>query len=417
MSEHLVGRRRHIFGSPTTPRTPTELPSDHTASSGFYGVPGHQSRSTANHIRSAVLPDQHNAPRTHRSSTRQPARITDDDNDSDYGSPYEYESPDEDELEAAKPRNISRLIGVDLEQRRRQAEDRIRQGGWKADVAEMAIEWTEAKAWNDEDAKNHSLRAFVRDVDGVGELCSDMKTIRGFLDDHIHKFIAFHAMQKEFKVPPYLVHKASQRRRDRRLKYPWLRSFIREYQGAPSGTHESLVQVYKDHVDEHHHSDRPPQPTAPDFGGSIHVAVPTAPTTAALDAAFAHEISDPHPDRRQMTLENNRHSRKRRHRIFDNHLDLRSNGMMKRVRTLATEDDFIGVQEPDYEANTGDAGVEGLGGTGATGGADNGAEVMHTARRTLKVIFHGTEDDDDEESEHVQVYVPRTAKGVTINLL
>lgn len=412
ITDHFVGRRRHIFGSPTTLRTPTELLSDHTASSGLYGGPGHQSRITANRIRSAVLPGEHNAPQSNPTFKGQPQRITDD--DSDYGSPYEYESPDEDELEAAKPRRNPRLIGVDLEQRRRQASDRIRQGGWKADVAEMAIEWTEAKAWNDEDAKNFSLRAFARDVEGLGELCSDMETIRGFLDDNIHKFIAFHAMQRDFKVPPYLVHKADQRRRDRRLKYPWLRSFIREYQGAPSGTHESLVQVYKDHVDEHHDSDRTPQPAPPDFGGSIHVAVPTAPTTAALDAAFAHEISDPHPDKRQMTPGNSRHSRKRRHRTFDNHLDLRSNGMMKRVRKSATEDDFIGIQHTDYEANTGDAGAEGLGGTG---GEDDGVKVMHTVRRTVKVIFHGTEDDDDEESEHVQVYVPRMAKGVTINLL
>lgn len=392
--------------------TPTELLSEQSASSRFSGVPRHQPRTSASRNHSALLPDQHNAPQNNPSFTRQRQRIKDE--DSEYGSPYEYESPDEDELESTKPRRNSRVIGVDLENRRRQAEDRIRQGGWNADVAEMAIEWTEAKAWNDEDAKNFSLRAFARDVEGLGELCSDMNAIRGFLDDNIHKFIAFHAMQKDFKVPPYLVHKADQRRRDRRLRYPWLRSFIREYQGAPIGTHESLVQVYKDHVDEHHDSDRTPQPAPPDFGGSIHVAVPTAPTTAALDAAFAHEISDPHPDRRQMTVENNTRRRKRRHRTFDDDLDLRNNNMVKRVRTFENEYDFIDFQDTDYEVETGNAGMESLGGTGV---ADDGEEVIRTSRRALKVVFDETEDDDAEESEHLQVYVPRTSKGVTINFI
>lgn len=412
IGDNFVGRRRQTFGSSTMPSTPKERLSDHTASSGFYGVQGHQSRSTADRIYPAVLPDQHNAPQTHTSFTRQSVTIKDE--DSDYGSPYAYESPDEDELESTKPRRNPRVIGVDLENRRRQAEDRIRQGGWKADVAEMAIEWTQAKAWNDDDAKNFSLRAFVRNAESLGELCSDMKAIRGFLDDNIHKFIAFHAMQKDFKVPDYLVNKASQRRRDRCLKYPWLRSFIREYQGAPSGTHESLVQVYKDHVDEHHDSDRIPQPAAPDFGESIYVAVPTAPTTAALDSAFAHEISDPHPDMRQMTLENSTRRRKRRHRTFYDDLDLRNNKMTKTATTFSDEYDFIDMENTDYEADTGDAGVAGLGGTG---GANDVEEVIHAGRRAVKVVFHATEDDEAEESEHVQVYVPRTAKGVTINLL
>lgn len=407
-----------IFGSPNMPSTPTERLSDHSASSRFSGVPGNQSRSTANRIRSAVFPEPQNAPQTHPSSTKQPARITDD--DSEYASPYEYESPDENDLDAAKPRRNSRVIGVDLENRRRQAEDRIRQGGWKPDVAKMAIEWTEAKAWNDDDAQNFSLRAFARDVEGLGELCSDMRAIRAFLDDNIHKFIAFHAMRKDFKVPPYLVHKADQRRRDRRLKYPWLRSFIREYQypDAPSGTHESLVQVYKDHVDEHHDSDRTAQPAPPEFGGSIHVTVPTAPTTDALDTAFAYEIRDQHPDRRHTTVENNARRRKRQHRTFDDDLDIRNNNTIKRVKKFATQDDFVGFQGTDYEADIGDAGVEGFGGTGGTdgtGGANDGEEVIHINRRTLKVVFHGTEDGDAEESGPVQLYLPRTSKGFTIH--
>lgn len=423
IGNNLVGRRRQIFasstmpifGSPNMPSTPTERLSDHSASSRLSGVPRNQSRSTPNRIRSAVLPEPHNAPQTLPSSIKQPARITDD--DAEYASPYEYESPDEDDLDAAKPRRNSRVIGVELENRRRQAEARIRQGGWKPDIAEMAIEWTEAKSWNDDDAQNFSLRAFARDVEGLGELCSDMKAIRAFLDDNIHKFIAFHAMRKDFKVPPYLVHKADQRRRDKRLKYPWLWSFIREYQyqGAPSGTNESLVQVYKDHVDEHDDSDRTAQPPSPEFGGSIHVAVPTPTTTDALDTAFAHEIRDQHPDRRHTTMENNARRRKRHHRTFEDDLVLRDNNTIKRARTFATQDDSIGFQDIDYEADVGDAGVEGFGGTGGMGGANDGEEVIHINRRTLKVVFHGTEDGDAEESGPVQLYLPRTSKGFTIH--
>lgn len=372
------------------PRTPTELLSDHTASSSLSSIPG-QSRSSANRIPSAVLPDQQTVPQTHPSFSRQSKRIADD--DSEYGSPDQHESPDEDELVAAKQRRNSRVLGVELEHRRRQAEDRIHQGGWKADLAEMAIEWAAAKSWFDEGSKNHSVRAFARDAESLGELCGDMKAIRGFLDRNIHKFIAFHAMEKDFKVPDYLVNKASQRRRDRRLRYPWLRSFIREYQGAPSDMHESLVQVYKDQVDEHHERSRTRQPAPPDFGGSIHVAVSTALSTAGTDASSVHQINDGRPDMHHVTLGSNKRRR-------------------KRVKTMVTGDDFTGIQDTDYEADTGDAGMDGPGGAG---GADGGEDVIRTSRRALKVIFDGTEDDNAEESEHLQVYVPRTSKSVTIN--
>lgn len=391
------------------PRTPTELLSDHTASSSLSSIPG-QSRSSANRIPSAVLPDQQTVPQTHPSFSRQSKRIADD--DSEYGSPDQNESPDEDELVAAKQRRNSRVLGVELEHRRRQAEDRIRQGGWKADLAEMAIEWAAAKSWFDEGSKNHSVRAFARDAESLGELCGDMKAIRGFLDRNIHKFIAFHAMEKDFKVPDYLVNKASQRRRDRRLKYPWLRSFIREYQGAPIGTHESLVQVYKDQGHEHHDRARTRGPAPTDHDGSILVSVSTTPSTAGTDASSAHQINDGRPDMHHVTLGNTRRGRKRRHQTFDDSQDLGNKDMMKRVKTMVTEGDFTGIQDTDCEADTGDAGMEGPDGTG---GADDGEEVIRTSRRALKVVFDGTESDGAEASEHLQVYVPRTSKGVTIN--
>lgn len=409
ISDNFVGRRQ-IFASPTMPRTPTELLSDHTASSSLSSIPGHQSRSSANRIHSAVLPDQQTVPQTHPSFSRQSKRIADD--DSEYGSPDQHESPDKDELVAAKQRRNSRVLGVELEHRRRQAEDRIRQGGWKADLAEMAIEWAGSKSWFDEGSKNHSVRAFARDAESLGELCSDMKAIRGFLDKNIHKFIAFHAMEKDFKVPDYLVNKASQRRRDRRLKYPWLRSFIREYQGAPSAIHESLVQVYKEQVDEHHDRVRTLQSAPTDLDGSIHVAVPTAPTTVGTDASSAGQINDGRPDMFHVTLGNTRRRRKRRHQTFDDSQGLENSDMMKTATTFSDENDFIDMQDTNYEADTGDAGVKGPGGTG---GANDGHEVIRTSRGALKVVFHGTEDDDVEESEHLQVYVPRTSKGVTIN--
>lgn len=416
ISDNFVGCRRQIFASPTMPRTPTELPSDHTASSSLSSIPGHQPRSPANRIPSVVLPDQQTSSQTYPSITGQSKSIADD--DSEYESLIQLDSADEDELVAAKQRRNSRVLGAELEHRRRQAEDRIRQGGWKADLAEMAIEWATTKSWFDEGSRNHSIRAFARDAESLGQSCSDMKAIRAFLDKNIHKFIAFHAMQKDFKVPDYLVNKASQRRRDRRLKYPWLRSFIREYQGAPSSMQESLVQVYKGHVEKHQNNDRAAQQAPPDSGGSIHVAVPTAPSTVGTDASSAGQINDGRPDVFHATLENSTRRRKRRHRTFDDDLDLRNNNMMKRATTFENENhlnDFIVMQDTEYEAATGDAGVGG--GLGVAGGASDGEEVIHAGRRAVKVVFHATEDEKAEQSEHVQVYVPRTAKGVTINLL
>ena len=48
---------------------------------------------------------------------------------------------------------------------------------------------------------------------------------------------------------------------------------------------------------------------------------------------------------------------------------------------------------------------------------DDSRIKIHNKGRTLTVLFHGMRNDGAEELEHVQLYVPRTSKGVTINFL
>lgn len=381
------------------------LPSDQTSPSNFHGVLGHQPQASANRTRSTLLQDEWEAPQTRSGRVRQLGNAAVDDDP--FGS-SDTEGPGVD-----KPRNRKRVIGVDLENRKRQAEDRIRRGGWKVDIADMAIEFAWAHSWSDSGANNYTVRAFMRDAENLGELCSDMKAIRGFLDMNIHKFVAFHAMEKNFKVLDYFIHKANQRRADRVFKYPWFRSFIREYQGRPRETEESLVQVYKDQVDESQAWDHTDQPAAGNSDGTIHVSLPTASAPGAADASLAHGINNPNTQGRQVTLRNRGHGRKRQ-RIFDEPEDVENANLMKLVKTEPTEDDFIGFQDEGDEADTMEAGIQAFAGTG---GLEDGEEIIHTQRRTLKVLFHEMRDDNAEETEHVQVYVPRTSKGVTINFL
>ncbi|KAG6358510.1 hypothetical protein INS49_014394 [Diaporthe citri] len=394
MDGYFLNPRRRLFGTDNTPTIPMNPPSGQTRLSDLHGVPGHQPQDPAYRVRSTVLPDQWDPPQTRSGRVRQLGNGAVGDNP--------FGSSDTEDLGVDKPRNSKRVIGVDLENRRRQAEDRIRRGGWKVDIAEMAVEFAEAHSWNDSDANNYTVRAFMRDAENLGELCDDMKAIRGFLDMNIHKFIAFHAMEKDFKVLDYFIHKANQRRGDRVLKYPWFRSFIREYQGGPRQTEESLVQAYKSQVDEPQSSGHTDQPARENSDGTIHVSLPTEPATVATDASPARHVNNPSNERRLVRLDNKRH-RTKRQRIFDDPKDLEDNNLMTNIKTEPTEDDFIGFQDEGDEADT--------------GGADDGEEIIHTRRRTLKVLLHEMRDDGAEESDHVQVYVPRTSKGVTINFL
>lgn len=319
----------------------------------------------------------------------------------------EEEDEEEEEMAVHKPRRDTRVTGLDLENRRRQARDRILRGGWKADIAEMAIECAESKAWSDSTANNYSVRAFVRDMERLGQQCTDIKVFRGFLDRNIHKFVAFHAMDKDFKVPGYLVSKANERRGDRALKHPWFRAFIREYQGSPSGADESLVQGYKDQADEPETGVGRSQPATTDPNGSIRVTITTTSATSA------NTTNDPVVERDQVKLNNEGHGRKR-NRVFDDSEDVEDYDLAKRIKTEPTEDDFFGSQYPGHETDTSTASIRDL---AVRGAQDDGQEMIHNTRRTLTVMFHGMRDDDADESELVQVYVPRTAKGVTINLL
>lgn len=405
MAGLFLSHRRPLLGTDDIPTTSMNEPSVLARPSDFHGLPEHQPQDSANRIHSTVLADQWDPPQTRSGRVRQLGNTAVDDKP--------FGSSDLDDLGVDKPRYGKRLTGVDLENRKRQAEDRIRRGGWKADIVEMAIEFAQDHSWSDVDANNSPVRAFMRNLENLGELCDDMKVIRGFLDMNIHKFVAFHAMEKDFKVLSYFVHKANQRRGDRVLKYPWFRSFIREYQGGPRETEESLVQAYKDQVDEPQASGRRDQPARANNDGTIHVSLPTAPTTVATDASLADDVNNPSSDRRRVRRDNKGHRRKRQ-RIFDDPEDLHNNNLMKNIKTEPTEDDFIGFQDEGDEADASGAGMQGI---SDTGGADDGEEIIHHKRRTLKVLLHGMRDDGAEESEHVQVYVPRTSKGVTINFL
>lgn len=409
MFGYSPNHRRRLIDTANMPAAPPSLPGGQARSSASLGSPPSQYQDYADRIRPTALPGQRNVPQTRSGLARQPARGAADDSD------YEMPDDDEDEVEqkVRKPARDMRLTGVDLETRRRQARGRILAGGWKPDIAEMAIECAESRLWTDTTGRNHIIREFAKDAANLGELCNDIKAIRGFLDANIHKFIAFHAMEKNFEVPSYVITKAKQRTGDRVLKYPWLRSFIREYQGLPSGMNESWVQGYKEHPDESQASVRTSQPAPTDNDGSIRVAIVTAPETVTLGSSFANDTKDSSPERHQLTRDNKRHSGKRRH-VFDDSEDLENHDLTKRIKTEPTEDDFFGFHDQGHEADTSGAGMQDL---VRTGGEDNSQEIIHNKRRTLTVMFHGMKDDDAKESEHVQVYVPRTAKGVTINLL
>lgn len=299
------------------------------------------------------------------------------------------------------------VTGQALEDRRRQAQDRIAQGGWKADVAKMASEYVGKTKWKDTSSKVWGVFSFIKDAEDLGELCSDWRAIRQFLDKNIHKFIVFHAMEKDFKVPEYLIRKANQRRSDGVLKYPWLRSFIREYQGLGRTTADSLVQVYKDQGDELIADESLIHAGHVRQGGSSGGAIATTPGTMTMNPSRSHAVKIPSTQPCEMALNERAHGRKRQ-RIFDEREDLDIGNSSKKIKRESTEDRFGESQFTTQERDTY---------TVSKSETDHGKDMMHVKGRTLTVLFDGMRLEGDDESELVQVYVPRTSKGVTINFL
>lgn len=377
--------------------TPTQVPGGQAVCSEFLGVLRHPLLdSTTTGLYSKRQQVNALMAQTQSNVTNHVARVPVDGNS--YGkaqkgkttTPQIHECPD-------------RISGRALQDRRRLGEDRISRGGWKPEIAELAIDYIHRVAWYDRPSKIWGVRCFVRDAENLGERCEDSKAIRAFLDRNIHKFIAFHAMNKDFQVPDYLVRKADQRRGDWVLKYPWLRSFIREYQGQARSTVDSLVQIHKDQSGTITANDRTSQATYVDQGGNSGKEMTPVSEAVGMSASRSHEDIETRP----VTPNHSGESRKRQRRV-DSIDDLESNDLIKRVKRESTEDEVIESRERTQEADACELGIcEG----------NEGKAIIHAKGRNLTVLFHGMTSHGGQESEHVQVYVPRTSKGVTINFL
>lgn len=378
MNEHHENPHGQLIGMYNMSATPTQLPGGQAECSEFLGVLRHPLLDST----TSLYPkrQQVNALMTQTQT------------------PQIHECPD-------------RISGRALQDRRRLGEDRISRGGWKPEIAELAIDYIQRVAWYDRPSKIWGVRCFVRDAENLGERCEDSKAIRAFLDRNIHKFIAFHAMNKDFQVPDYLVRKADQRRGDWVLKYPWLRSFIREYQGQARSTVDSLVQVYKDQGGTITANDRTSQATYVDQGGNSGKEMTPVPDavgmavsgSVGMSASCGREDTETCP----LTPDHSRYSRKRQQKM-DSIDDLDTNNLIKRVKRESTEDEAIESRDRTQEADTFEI---------DTGEGNEGKRMIHAKGRSLTVLFHGMMGHDGQESEHVQVYVPRTSKGVTINFL
>ncbi|KAK2609406.1 hypothetical protein N8I77_002903 [Diaporthe amygdali] len=304
-----------------------------------------------------------------------------------------------------RPRRQTRLTGLTLENRRRLAKDRIIQGGWKPDITEMAIEYVEAKTWNDKPSSVWGVTEFIRKAEELGELCSDTSKIRDFLDRHVHEFIAFYAWEKDFNVPKYLEVKAGQRRTDRALKYPWLRSFIREYQGQATDPDESLLRDYREQVDALPASAGTDQDTQVDLCENSDMSITYAPDTGVMDSSLNQGTGIPIIGTSVVVAKKDDDTK--RQQIFDLTEGLEYQDHVKKVKIEATDDDFIDNGGHRHKADT----------SGARAEITNEDKVRDNGRRKLTVLFHGMKNNGEEETEHVQVYVPRNSKGVTIHFL
>ncbi|KAJ0116584.1 hypothetical protein J7T55_009734 [Diaporthe amygdali] len=316
-----------------------------------------------------------------------------------------YDKTSKRSMATERPKRQTRLTGLTLENRRRLAKDRIIQGGWKPDITEMAIEYVEARKWNDSPGSVSGVRQFIRKAEDLGELCSDTSKIRAFLNRHIHEFIAFHAWEKDFNVPKYFEFKAGQRRTDRTLKYPWLRSFIREYQGQATDPAESLLRDYREQVDALPASVGTDQDTRADLCGNSDMSITYAPDIEVMDSSLKQGMESPSIETSLAVA--TKDDKKKRRQTFDLTEGLENQDHVKKVKTEATDDDFVDNGGHHHKANTSGARAEEM----------NDDRVRDNRKRTLTVLFHGMKNDREEETEHVQVYVPRNCKGVTIHFL
>lgn len=299
------------------------------------------------------------------------------------------------------------VTGVALENRRKQARDRITRGGWKGRIASMAIEYTQKRAWYDKCCSVSGIKLFIKEAEKLGESCSDWDAIRSFLDSNIHRFIAFHAMEKDFMVPGYIIRKAERARADRTLIYPWLYSFIREYQGQGQSTPMSLVSAYRDPDVEPTAGYLASSPGRVHQGkSSCELAVP-APASVAMNSSPGQRSKTPSVETVQMTPSRKDEHRKRQLASEETE-EPAANDPIKKVKRESTEADLLGTRDNGHGADIVDASV---------GGTHDCRVQSHTKGRTLTVLFHGMRSEGAAESEHVQVYVPRTSRGVTINFL
>jgi len=296
------------------------------------------------------------------------------------------------------------LVGQALEDRRRSARDRIRRSGWTADMAEMVIRYVEQIAWKDTPSKMSCVQKFIRSAEELGEFCTDLKAIRCFLNKSIHKLIAFHAMDKDFNVPHCIVRRANQTAADGTFKYLWFRLWIQEYQNLDKTPAAFWVEPYRAQGEEVTTGGFTSGP------GRIHQAdtrggtTATLPATTALGSSLGQNINMPTMETSQISVDLSDHMRKRK-RAPDDVEELDTDVLATEVKRESTED----VLGNDYDDGVISADTE---------EAEDGDDKREAGRRSLTVLFHGMRGDDAKESsEHVQVYVPRTARGVTINFL
>jgi hypothetical protein len=295
------------------------------------------------------------------------------------------------------------LVGQALEDRRRSARDRIRRSGWVSDTAEMAIRYVEQVAWKDTPSKMSCVQHFIRSAEELGEFCTDLKAIRCFLNKSIHKLITFHAMDKDFHVPHCIVRRANQTAADGDFKYLWFRLWIQEYQNLDKTPAAFWVEPYRAQGEEVTTGGFNSGPGRIHQGDTSVGRSATSPATTALSSSLGQNINIPRIETSQISVDHSDHMRKRK-RAPDDVEELDTDVLTTEVKRESTED----VLGNDYDDGTASAHTE---------EAEDGEDKREARKRTLTVLFHGMRGDDAKESEHVQVYVPRTAKGVTINFL
>lgn len=264
-------------------------------------------------------------------------------------------------------KRTKQLVGQALADRRSLARDRILRGGWTTRVTEAAVELTANMVWKEISSYMTCIQEFCHKFAGLGDFCVDLEAIGSFLDAQLHKLIAFRAMEKDFQIPGSIIRKADQKNDDGVFKYAWFRSVLQELQGVDTGAAAIWLQPYRADGEQT--------------------------TTGDCDSR---------PVRVNQVVG--------RKRARDSLEEVDMNISPTKIKVESIEDISPDRYSPREHPR----------GTTSTAVEDNhGESETQVDRRTLTVLFHGmgTGRDGAKESEHVQVYVPRTARGVTINFL